>query len=71
MSYHLNLQLCECMRATVYSHGACYACYKKRWLKTTTAPLVHGKNYTYAQRGCRCEPCRDANRTYRKKKGLR
>jgi len=62
MSY--EIKMCDCGKETVYAQGLGRSCYLKRWRKTTTAPIPHGRPATYSNRGCRCQPCVDAKRAY-------
>lgn len=39
--------------------------------RLTAGPTVHGTLTAYVKRKCRCEPCRQANREYRGRAGLR
>lgn len=64
MSRRIDINLCDCGKATVYAKGLCFKHYKEAWRKTTTAPLVHGKPSTYSLRGCRCVLCVAANSAY-------
>jgi hypothetical protein len=58
--------------AKVYAKGLCRTHYERNrrtgspdGIRAVTPPPPHGTNRRHA-RGCRCEPCREANRQYRK-----
>lgn len=49
----------------------CGVCHKARSVAQLRKPIVHGTIVGYMNHGCRCDPCRLANSTYRAKRRIK